>query len=156
MPMTATVVCNNVLKRAFEENIPVSPMKLQKLLYFVSCEYVKATEHDLFSESFGVWQYGPVLPSVYEEFKSFKSNAITKYATDANGVAYAVDEESAPNLKTALNRVWNAFKSFSGIELSKITHEDGSGWSAAFDEQRSSITIEDMRCDSTYEAYLYA
>lgn len=39
MPMSATVVCNNILKRAFSESVAVSPMKLQKLLYFVSCEY---------------------------------------------------------------------------------------------------------------------
>ena len=48
MPMSATVVCNNILKRAFSESVAVSPMKLQKLLYFVSCEYVKATGNDLF------------------------------------------------------------------------------------------------------------
>jgi len=71
MPMSASVVCNNILTRAFQENIPVSPMKLQKLMYFVSCEYVKATGKDLLSENFGVWQYGPVLPSLYDEFKSF-------------------------------------------------------------------------------------
>ena len=82
MPMSATVVCNNILKRAFSESVAVSPMKLQKLLYFVSCEYVKATGNDLFSEDFGVWQYGPVLPTVYDEFKSFKSTPINKYATE--------------------------------------------------------------------------
>ena len=90
MPMSASVVCNNILTRAFQENIPVSPMKLQKLMYFVSCEYVKATGKDLLSENFGVWQYGPVLPSLYDEFKSFHDQPITKYATDADGVPYAI------------------------------------------------------------------
>ena len=47
MPMSASVVCNNILTRAFQENIPVSPMKLQKLMYFVSCEYVKATGKEI-------------------------------------------------------------------------------------------------------------
>lgn len=62
MPMSATVVCNNILKRAFSESVAVSPMKLQKLLYFVSCEYVKATGNDLFFGRFwrvAVWPRSP-------------------------------------------------------------------------------------------------
>ena len=110
MPMSASVVCNNILTRAFQENIPVSPMKLQKLMYFVSCEYVKATGKDLLSENFGVWQYGPVLPSLYDEFKSFHDQPITKYATDADGVPYAINEDTAPHLTASITRVWNAFK----------------------------------------------
>lgn len=152
--MSATVVCNNILKRAFEEGIQVSPMKLQKILYFVGCEYVKSTGSDLFSEDFGVWQYGPVLPTVYDEFKSFRSSPITKYATDANGVAYAIDEDRAPNLKYAIDRIWNSFKCFDGIALSRITHKDGSGWSNAFSQHRPKITTEDMRSDQTYGEYL--
>ena len=155
MPMSATVVCNNVLRRAYEEHIPVSPMKLQKLLYFIGCEYVKVTGVDLFSEDFGVWQYGPVLPTVYDEFKDFRSNPITKYATDANGVAYCIDEARAPNLKTAIDRVWNSFKQYDGVTLSRITHKDNSGWSNAFCDKRFEISTEDMRSDNTYGEYMH-
>lgn len=154
MPMSGTVVCNNILRRAFKEGVSVSPMKLQKLLYFVGCEYVKNTGADLFTEDFGVWQYGPVLPTVYDEFKSFKSSPITKYATDANGVAYAIDENDAPNLKSAIDRIWQNFKGFDGVSLSRITHKDGSGWSTAFCQNRAKLTTDDMRLDNTYGEYL--
>ncbi len=154
MSMSANVVCNNILRRAFDENIPVTPMKLQKLMYFVSCEYVKRTGQELFSESFAVWQYGPVLQAVYDEFKSFGGNPINKCATDVNGVPYAVDECTAPNLSFALNRVWAAFKALDGISLSKITHRDGSGWSNAYEEYRSLISLDDMKNDRTYEDFL--
>lgn len=154
MPMSASVVCNNILTRAFQENIPVSPMKLQKLMYFVSCEYVKATGKDLLSENFGVWQYGPVLPSLYDEFKSFHDQPITKYATDADGVPYAINEDTAPHLKASITRVWDAFKGMDGIALSKITHRDGSAWSTAFNQQRTSISSDDMKGDMTYASYL--
>lgn len=156
MPMSATVVCNNILRRAFEENVPVSPMKLQKLLYFVSCEYAKHTANSLLSEDFEVWQYGPVAPTVYDEFKTFGSHPISTYAKDASGSAFAIDESKAPTLMFSINRIWEAFKHCSGIALSKITHEDGSGWSTAFNQERIKITLEDMRSDNTYVKHLPA
>lgn len=154
MPMTPTVVCNNILKRGFEENISITPMKLQKLLYFVSCEYAKNTGRQLFAEDFGVWQYGPVLQSVYNEFKTFRGNPIKSFAKDANGDAYAIDESTAPNLRTAINRIWDTYKNCSGITLSEITHQDGSGWSRAYCEHRPSLTLKDMRDDNTYVAQM--
>lgn len=154
MAFSPTVLCNNILKRSFSENIPVTPMKLQKLLYFVSCEYLKCTNTPLLSESFEVWQYGPVLPSVYNEFKSFRSSPITTFAKDANGGSFAYQEDTAPNLKNALDAVWSCFKERTGVQLSRITHEDGSGWSNAFQNRENTISEERMKADTTYEKYM--
>ena len=156
MALAPTIVCNNILRRSFDEKISVTPMKLQKLLYFVSCEYVKATDVELLSEDFCVWQYGPVLPTVYNEFKSFRGLKITTYAKDANGDSYAYNEDSSPNLRLAINRIWASFKNMSGIELSKITHEDGSGWSHAFEQKHSKITKDEMKADDSYRKYMSA
>ncbi len=155
MALSPTIVCNNILKRAFDQNVPVTPMKLQKLLYFASCEYVKNTGNELLSEDFCVWQYGPVLPTVYAEFKSFHSTKITKYAKNADGNSFAYDESTAPNLKRALDQVWESFKGKTGIELSEITHEDGSGWSSAYSKQQIKISKDEMKNDESYRKYMY-
>ncbi len=155
MTLSPTILCNNILVRAFQSNTPVTPMKLQKLMYFIACEYAKETDSDLFSEDFEVWQYGPVLPTVYSEFKTFRNMPITDYAKDAKGTAYAVDEASAPTLKTIIDRVWDNLKTHDGVYLSKITHKDGSGWSRAYGEGRSEITKEDMKADDTYGTYFH-
>lgn len=154
MALSSTVVCNNILQRSFMENIVVTPMKLQKLMYFISCEYAKETNSELLSEDFCVWQYGPVLPSVYNEFKAFHGNQITTYAKDANGNSFAYDEDTAPNLKAAINRIWSSFKNKSGIELSRITHEENSGWSKAFLSRQERITKEQMKADDSYRKYM--
>ena len=154
MALSPSIVCNNILQRAFSENIPVTPMKLQKLLYFVSCEYVKETNISMLSEDFSVWQYGPVLPSVYYEFQSFRGNNITKYAQDAEGNSFAYNEESSLPLKRAIDRVWAAFKNMDGVFLSRITHEDGSGWSRAFERQENKISKDDMKADDSYAKYI--
>ena len=156
MALSATIVCNNILRRSFMENIVVTPMKLQKLMYFISCEYVKATDSELLSEDFCVWQYGPVLPAVYNEFKSFHGNQITAYAKDANGNSFAYDEDTSPNLKAAINCIWSNFKNKSGIELSRITHEESSGWSKVFLSGQERITKEQMKADDSYRKYMRA
>ena len=63
---------NTFLEMAFEEKIDVSPMKLQKLLYFANKRYLKDTGSPLFAESFQSWKYGPVLSSIYYEFRSYQ------------------------------------------------------------------------------------
>lgn len=150
MAFDATRVCNNILKRAFDEDVPVSPMKLQKVLYFVASEYSKETGKALLSEPFQPWQYGPVVASVYSEFKPFGSSPIRKYAKDSLGKAYVVDESRNEQLKTAIDRVWPATKSRGAVPLSRITHLPGSAWRKAYEAGKQYIKQDDIRDDQTY------
>lgn len=154
MAMSPTIVCNNILRRSFDENIDVSPMKLQKLLYFVACEYQKQTDAPLFSEPFEVWKYGPVLPSVYAEFSAYGKEKIASYAKDAKGTVYIINESTAPSLKASLDRIWNSFKDWGAVALSKLTHREGSAWSYAYDRYEKVIDNSKLKDDKTYEEFL--
>ena len=149
MKAVATVLSNNLLIRARQENIKVTPMKLQKLLYYVCVKYVKETGEMPVSEPFEVWQYGPVIPSVYHEFKSFRAAGINKFARDAKGEASVVDEDSSPILTDCINFVWSRLKHFTGIELGQRTHQKWSGWYKAYQRDDEIITLEDMKGDTT-------
>jgi Uncharacterized phage-associated protein len=145
-----TILSNNILQRGFNEGVEITPMKLQKLLYFIASDYAKENNMQLFSEPFEVWQYGPVLPSVYGEFKSFGGKPILEYSKIADGSAKAYVEEQAPKLTSIINNIWEQYKGFSGQSLSAITHKDHSGWSNAFYSSREKLTLEDMKADETY------
>lgn len=151
MRASATVLSNNILVRGRKENIDISPMKLQKLLYYVCVEYVKQSGKLPISEHFEVWKYGPVLASVYAEFKPFGSNPITSYAQNAKGKSKMVDESCNPLLKKCLDTVWDMFKNDSAITLSMRTHQEGSGWYTAYQEGRNAISTKDMSDDTTIE-----
>ena len=122
-------------------------MKLQKLLYFSHREYLKKTEHPLFNERFEPWPYGPVLPSVYEEFKSFRSDPITMFAKNADGSVSLLSEQGVPEACQAINTVWQKYKFWSGIELSKLTHQDGSAWRKAKDSRSPFLEEKDIRAE---------
>jgi len=134
--------------RGFNDDIPITPMKLQKLMYFTCRDYLKKTGRQLISEPFEVWKYGPVLSSVYGEFSSFGSNPIDAYAKDAKGNSVAVSEKDNPTLKEVADLVWKRFKHYDGVALSKMTHRDGSGWHRAYNAGSPHIAKEDMLNDS--------
>lgn len=141
--------CNTILYKAFNEGISVTPMKLQKLLYFAHREYLKKTGQPLFNERFEPWPYGPVLPSVYEEFKSFHADPITMFAKNADGSASLLSEKGVPAACQAINTVWLRYKPYSGIELSQMTHREGSAWHKAIEVKSPFLKEEDIKMEET-------
>ena len=141
------VVSNELIKKAQNENIvDLTPMKLQKLLYFTAGHYAAKTSESLFPESFMVWQYGPVLASVYYEFSSFGSQAITLYAANAQGQVETLNPNYAGNIPiyTAINEVWEKYKGHTGPQLSNLTHKANAPWANARAKNTSLICDNDL------------
>src|SRR6185437_3205902 len=144
MAFSADAVANYFLDRACAASLPVSPMKLQKLIYFAHGWHLALEKngHPLLAENEQAWEYGPVLPSVYHEFKDFGDQPITRKATevefneDRGLVLYepAIDQEAAKFAddiefpKAVLNRIWNVYSPHPAVQLSEMTHEEGSPW----------------------------
>ncbi|PPG61631.1 Panacea domain-containing protein [Rathayibacter sp. AY1C5] len=145
-------VSNNLLRRAFEEDVAVSPMKLQKLLFFTASEYAKRTHTPLIDGTFQTWKYGPVERSVYEEFRSFGGNRIRSYGKDAAGNAWVVDEQTDPQLRAAIDVIWGASKYKNAVDLSRITHLQGSAWDVAY--TRGWISDDELEADQSYRVAL--
>lgn len=146
--VTGLNVGNSLLSRAFKENVDVTPMKLQKLIYFVYRDYLKETNQSLFDESFQTWKYGPVLPSVYATFnKKYGSNAIRTYATECDGKILCVDEGKSPTFKKIIDHVWDSCKDYNGIYLSAITHRSESAWRNAAERNSNELFDEDIKED---------
>lgn len=150
-----THVANSILRRAFRDGVPVTPMKLQKLLFFVACLYQRNTGMILFTEPFQPWKYGPVCVAVHDEFRAFNGRPITRYAQDAAGVSYCIDEDSSPSLRKALNLVWENMKTISAVDLSRVAIRPGSAWSKAVDSgRRAYVSNVDMALDHTFDDLL--
>ena len=83
---------NNMIKRAKEQEINLTNLKLQKLLYILYAKYYHDTNASLFADRFEAWQYGPVLADIYDIFKREGSGAISELRPDANGEILIVSE----------------------------------------------------------------
>lgn len=138
-------VANTILMRAKKENVGITPMKLQKLIYFLYGEYLCEEKSPLFAERFEVWKYGPVLSDVYQAFRSYGANFIRKYMPDANGRYQVIDTESDNGFRACFERVWETYGSMTGIELSKITHRNGGAWYKAASAGEVFLMDKDIR-----------
>lgn len=147
--VSVQAVCNSILTRAFQQNIQVSPMKLQKILYFVYREFYQKEEEPLFEEPFQTWKYGPVVRSIYDEFKPFGSNSITCFAKDATNRVKIVDEKNAPAISNSIQTVWECCKDKDGVRLSQLTHTKNSAWWKAFQSGNPTLSNEDISNDKT-------
>src|SRR5689334_3355834 len=81
-PYQSKAIANAFLNLGFREKRGISPMKLQKLVYFAHGYYPGAYKNPLIDECFEAWPYGPVVPSLYHEFKEFGNSRITRLASE--------------------------------------------------------------------------
>lgn len=136
--ISPSLVANSILERSIRDNIPVTPMKLQKLLYLTSVVYQNRTGQRLLSEPFQAWKWGPVSRSIYDEFRSYGASPIQSYAVDSRGnslvVAAGANDSSSAHILKAIDDTWNAFKYYTPAELVRITHGAGGAWESAWQD----------------------
>lgn len=81
MAYSAMQVANAFIQKAIDGQIAtLTPMKLQKLMFFAQSWYIKNFRSRLIDDNFMRWPYGPVIPSVYYEFKDNGGGEITELA----------------------------------------------------------------------------
>lgn len=71
-------VARYIINYSNEKEYSISNLKLQKLLYFVQAYYLSFTSsHEpCFNEEIEAWDFGPVVPIVYHEFKAYGGSDI--------------------------------------------------------------------------------
>lgn len=102
------------------QEVDTTPMQLIKLVYICHGGSLWAFDEPLFDEPVEAWRYGPVVPSVYHNFKIFRDNPIT------------LKTARQTHLDASERKVILAFEkahhSYSGIQLSSMTHAPGTPW----------------------------
>ena len=148
--MTTTVittpqnVANFFLDKGKAEDYPITTLKLLKLVYLGYAWYLwdnSEEEKRLFDEPILAWTHGPVIPSLYHEFKNFQQNPINRRSVDFNFITLDDDYQvvsseenciSETEAKNALGFVWETYKTFSAWSLRNMTHGEGGPWSKVY------------------------
>lgn len=95
----------------------ISNLKLQKLLYYAQGVFLAVTDKPLFDDDIVAWLHGPVVESVYHQYK----------ANGAQGIPFDEDfdfAEFTPEENELLTEVYDVFGQYSALKLRNITHEE--------------------------------
>ena len=80
MAYPTKAVANYFIDLANAKKIQITPMKLQKLIYFAHGWHLAIIGEPLIDECVQAWSYGPVIDSIYHEFKEYGSGPIKRHA----------------------------------------------------------------------------
>lgn len=131
----------------------MTPKKLQKILYYAYAWYLTLQNNDpedlqdrLFDSSFEAWVHGPVIRSVYEDYRNHGYQSIPKFEGEI--------PQFDPDTEDILQQVWDVYGEFNGNELETITHQEDP-WINARDGYRPLDRCEEEITDiSIYQYYI--
>ena len=147
-------VCRFVINYSNEKDYGVSNLKLQKLLYFIQVYFLVKGKKPCFIEKIEAWDFGPVVPVAYHEFKQYGSTDIPpvnkfryvdEEATWDSSVHEYDDNHIDDDDKKLIKLVVDKLSGYSATDLVKITHLQAPWKNAYVPYKNNDITIEAMR-----------
>lgn len=149
-------VCRYIINYCNDKEYSVSNLKLQKILYFVQALFATKTvsKQPCFEEKIEAWNFGPVVPTAYHEYKQYGSADIPRisffYEYDINEkfhmkkVNYE-DDVILPEDKLLINKMVDKLSDYSTASLVSITHNQAP-WKNAYEPGRNNIiTVDAIR-----------
>lgn len=106
---------------------PLTQSKLHKLIYHAHGWHLGLGKGPLLMEAIEAWRYGPVIPSLYEEFKEVGSGRVYGPARRNGSVVPEID----PNDRFVLGlleKVWKLYGGFSAFRLSSKVRQTEGPW----------------------------
>lgn len=124
-------IANFILDRCDEQGRRISHLALQKLVFFCHVWSLVQKGQPLVRHQFEAWEYGPVLPYLYRDFREFERDPITTRARSLNpntGTRDVVEGKFDDETKKMLTKVVNFYSRLSATDLVKISHVKGGPW----------------------------
>lgn len=125
--------------------LPVDNLKLQKLLYYSQAVYLVLHEgNPLFSDDIEAWIYGPVVRSIYKEYKKHGVDIIKQNQEEQ--ISLTSDEIEA------IDFALEYYGRFTGPELINRTHQEAP-WKSNFDSSNNHKVIPNTDIYNYYKQY---
>ena len=113
--MTCFDIADYFIWLANESGSFISNLKLQKLVYYAQAWHLALYDQPLFDEDFEAWIHGPVIPVLYQQYKSFGRKPIDKDVREK-------DIEFPSNINEFLEQLSNEYFHCDARELELMSH----------------------------------
>lgn len=136
-------VANSFLSMAQKAHDTMTPMQVLKLVYIAHGWMLGLYGRPLIKDRIEAWQYGPVIPRLYDEVRRFGSQPV---AFPIGAAQESFTEQEADVIK----QVYKLYGQKSGIELSRLTHQSGSPWDQTYEPGSFGLTISNDLIEDHY------
>lgn len=160
MRTNALSVANYFVDLALKEKTDLTQLGLMKRVYAAHGFSLALLNKSLLDERFDrveAWRYGPVIPSVYHSFKSYKANPITEktvvmeWDQEKGEPRFVTPKLEDKKAKIIVDMVWKRYRKFNDREMVDLMHLKGTPWSAYYIENENR-PIPDSETKAYYTA----
>lgn len=149
-------VCRHVINYSNEKDYGISNLKLQKVLYFIQAYFLMSKEDHspCFDDRIEAWDFGPVVPKAYHEYKRFGSGdipTIESYLCIDNENIWNIeriefnDSILEDNDKKLIDDIVDKFSNYTATDLVSITHHQSPWIDAYVPYMNNEITIDSIK-----------
>lgn len=143
MNNNALSVARYIINKCNENNKSISNLKLQKILYFVQAEFLVEKGEACFSEKIQAWNFGPVVPEVYQQYKVYGAANIPSRKRLVESVVFSEGD------RKIIDDMVKECSKYSASELVEITHRQ-KPWKQAYAKGPNTV----ISCDKIKEYFL--
>ena len=133
-PFDSRAIANEIVAIARDLGFAVTPLSLQKILYFCHGSFLLSRRRPLVSGYFEAWKNGPVHPVVYNAFKKFGAQPILTPVTAldfASGEQRALPRVEDSEVRGHLTSLVAFYATLPAGTLVEISHvRNGPWWQA--------------------------
>lgn len=138
MPIKAMTCAAYLVSYAIDKKNPISNLQLQKMLFFAQVDYmIKHDGEKLFSDDIYAWQYGPVIPYVYNAYSRYGGSPILQVLlpdqdeADINLFQQGADPVIAA-MRQSLIGVYETWANRPAWLLVAESHKPGKAWDCVY------------------------
>lgn len=134
-------VANKVLDRADHAGVDVTNMALNKIVYFVHCDYLLERREPLVRAKIEAWQHGPVFREIYHEFKRWADSSIKSRATKVDphsGDVVLATAQFGSDEDEYIAELIDRYLRFTAAHLRAISHTSGGPWDIVWSHEGQS------------------
>ena len=121
-------IANEFLKL---EGSPMNQMRLQKLVYIANGWNLAINGEPLTDARVEAWDGGPVYRVIWNHIRDLGYNVKGRFF-GPRGSSDRFKAELSDEEKSVIQHVWKRYGDYSGLDLSKMTHQEGTPWSNAY------------------------
>lgn len=113
---TASTIAKHIIGVFNNSGQPITNLKLQKLLYYSQAWHLALHGKSLFDDRIEAWVHGPVVPTVFREYREFKWAPLP---SDPMSSAPSAD------ICRHITKVLSTYGKFDATKLEHLTHSEG-------------------------------